>query len=59
MSKKSKSVEEAMKNTSIESINEEDLGKIIKDIVDKNQEIIKKSKRKSNWTINGNCDERT
>ena len=58
MSKKSKSVEEAMKNASIESINERDLDQIIKDIVDKNQEIIKKSKRESNWTINGNCNER-
>jgi glutamyl-tRNA(Gln) amidotransferase subunit E len=41
MSKKSQNVEEAMKNASIESINEEDLDTIIKEIVDKNQEIIK------------------
>ena len=41
MSKKSRNVEEAMKNASIESINEEDLDTIIKEIVDKNQEIIK------------------
>ncbi len=47
MAKKSKNIEEAMKNTSIESINEEDLGKIIKDIVDKNQEIIKNQKERA------------
>jgi glutamyl-tRNA(Gln) amidotransferase subunit E len=47
MSKKSKNVEEAMKNTSIESINEENLEKIIKDIVDKNQEIIKNQKERA------------
>ena len=47
MAKKSKNVEEAMKNTSIESINEEDLDKIIKDIVDKNQEIIKNQKERA------------
>jgi len=47
MSKKSKSIEEAMKNASIESINEEDLDKIIKDIVDKNQEIIKNQKERA------------
>jgi glutamyl-tRNA(Gln) amidotransferase subunit E len=47
MSKKSKSVEEAMKNASIESISEENLDKIIKDIVDKNQEIIKNQKERA------------
>ena len=47
MSKKSKSVEEAMKNASIESINEKDLDQIIKDIVDKNQEIIKNQKERA------------
>ena len=47
MSKKSKSVEEAMKNASIESINEENLDKIIKDIVDKNQEIIKNQEERA------------
>ena len=47
MSKKSKSVEEAMKNTSIESISEKDLEKIIKEIVDKNQEIVKNQKERA------------
>ena len=47
MSKKSRNVEEAMKNASIESINEEDLDEIIKDIVDKNQEIIKNQKERA------------
>jgi glutamyl-tRNA(Gln) amidotransferase subunit E len=53
MSKKSKSVEEAMKNTSIESISEEDLEKIIKDIVDKNQEIIKNQKERAMGPLMG------
>ena len=53
MSKKSKNIEEAMKNTSIESINEEDLGKIIKDIVDKNQEIIKNQKERAMGPLMG------
>ena len=53
MSKKSNSVEEAMKNTSIESINEEDLEKIIKDIVDKNQEIIKNQKERAMGPLMG------
>jgi glutamyl-tRNA(Gln) amidotransferase subunit E len=53
MSKKSKSVEEAMKNTSIESISEEDLDKIIKDIVDKNQEIIKNQKERAMGPLMG------
>ena len=47
MSKKSKSIEEAMKNASIESISEEDVDKIIKNIVDKNQEIIKNQKERA------------
>ena len=52
MSKKSQNVEEAMKNTSIESISEKDLEKIIKDIVDKNQKIVKNQKERSRnpWT---------
>ena len=53
MSKKSKSIEEAMKNASIESINEEDLDKIIKDIVDKNQEIIKNQKERAMGPLMG------
>jgi glutamyl-tRNA(Gln) amidotransferase subunit E len=36
-----------MKNASIESISEEDLDEIIKDIVDKNQEIIKNQKERA------------
>ena len=47
MSKKSQNVEEAMKNTAIESINEKDLDIIIKDIVDQNQEIIKNQKERA------------
>ena len=47
MSNKSQSVEEAMKNTSIESIKNEDLDQIIKNIVDKNQEIIKNQKERA------------
>jgi glutamyl-tRNA(Gln) amidotransferase subunit E len=47
MSKKSKSVKEAMKNTSIESISEEEADKIIKDIVNRNQEIIKNQKERA------------
>ncbi len=53
MSKKSRNVEEAMKNASIESINEEDLDKIIKDIVDKNQEIIKNQKERAMGPLMG------
>ena len=53
MSKKSRNVEEAMKNASIESINEEDLDKIIKDIVDKNQEIIKNQKDRAMGPLMG------
>ena len=36
-----------MKNTSIESINNEELDQIIKNIVDKNQEIIKNQKERA------------
>ena len=53
MSKKSQNVEEAMKNASIESINEEDLNKIIKDIVDKNQDIIKNQKERAMGPLMG------
>ena len=53
MSKKSRNVEEAMKNASIESINEEDLDKIIKDIVDQNQEIIKNQKERAMGPLMG------
>ena len=47
MSGKSKNIEEAMKNASIESVNEEDLEKIIESIVDKNEGIIKNQKERA------------
>jgi glutamyl-tRNA(Gln) amidotransferase subunit E len=47
MSKKSKSIEESIKNASIESINEEELDKIIKNIIDKNEQIIKNQKERA------------
>ena len=47
MSGKSKNVGDAMKNASIESVNEEDLEKIIKNIVEKNTEIIKNQKERA------------
>jgi len=47
MAGKSKTVEEAMKNASIQSVNEDDLEKIIKEIVDKNGEIVKNQKERS------------
>ncbi|MGY5146800.1 MAG: Glu-tRNA(Gln) amidotransferase subunit GatE [Candidatus Nitrosopumilus sp. bin_7KS] len=47
MSGKSNNTEEAMKNASIESINEEEIEKIIVDIVNKNQEIINNQKERA------------
>ncbi len=47
MSGKSKTTEEAMKNASIESVNEEELEKIIINIVDKNEGIIKNQKERA------------
>lgn len=47
MSGKSNSTEEAMENASIESINEEEIEKIIVDIVDKNEGIIKNQKERA------------
>ena len=47
MAGKSKTIEEAMKDTLIQSINEEDLEKIIENIVDKNEEIIKNQKERA------------
>lgn len=47
MSEKSHSVEEAMKNASIEAVDASDLEKIIEEIVDKNQEIIKNQKERA------------
>ena len=40
MSGKSKSTEEAMKNASIQSVNEDELEKIIENIIEKNEGII-------------------
>ncbi|MCV0430347.1 Glu-tRNA(Gln) amidotransferase subunit GatE [Nitrosopumilus sp.] len=47
MAGKSKTVQEAMQNTSIQSINEDDLEKIIENIVDKNKELIKNQKERA------------
>ena len=47
MSGKSKTVKEAIENTSIESISEEDLEKIIEEIVEKNESIIKNQKERA------------
>ena len=47
MAGKSKTIEEAMKNTSIQSVNEDDLEKIIEDIVNNNEEIIKNQKERA------------
>ncbi len=47
MSGKSNSTEEAMKNASIESVNEEEIEKVIVDIVDKNEGIIKNQKERA------------
>jgi len=53
MAGKSKTVEEAMKNASIQSVNEDDLEKIIKEIVDKNEEIVKNQKERSMGPLMG------
>jgi len=47
MDAKSQTIEEAMKNISIEAVNESDLEKIIEEIVEKNQEIVKNQKERS------------
>ncbi|WP_272942434.1 Glu-tRNA(Gln) amidotransferase subunit GatE [Candidatus Nitrosopumilus sediminis] len=47
MAGKSKTVEQAIKNTSIQSVNEDDLEKIIGDIVENNNEIIKNQKERA------------
>ena len=47
MSGKSKTVKEAIENTSIESISEESLEKIIEEIVEKNESIIKNQKERA------------
>ena len=47
MSGKSKTVDEALKNSAVESIDESELDKIISNIVDKNDEIIKNQKERA------------
>ena len=47
MSGKSKTTEEAMKNASIESVNEEEIEKIIVDIIEKNEGKIKNQKERA------------
>ena len=47
MSGKSKTVEEAMKNASIQSVDEGDLEKIVEEIVNKNEGIIKNQKERA------------
>jgi len=47
MDGKSQTIEEAMKNASIEVVNESDLEKIIEDIIEKNQEIVKNQKERA------------
>lgn len=47
MAGKAKTIEEAMKNTSIEVVNELDLEKIIAEIVETNQEIVKNQKERA------------
>ena len=47
MSGKSKTIQEAMKNTAIETVNESDLEEIIKKIVEKNQDMIKNQKERA------------
>jgi glutamyl-tRNA(Gln) amidotransferase subunit E len=53
MSGKSKTVKEAIGNTSIESISEEDLEKIIDKIVEKNENIIKNQKERAMGPLMG------
>jgi glutamyl-tRNA(Gln) amidotransferase subunit E len=47
MAGKAKTIEEAMKNTAIESVNESSLEKIIEEVVEKNQDIIKNQKERA------------
>ena len=53
MAGKSNTVEEAMKNASIETINASELEKIIEEIVEKNQEIIKNQKERAAGPLMG------
>ena len=47
MDAKSQTIEEAMKNASIVAVNESDLEKIIEEIVEKNQDIVKNQKERA------------
>ena len=47
MDGKSKTIEDAMRNTAVETVNKADLEKIIEEIVEKNQDIIKNQKERS------------
>ena len=47
MAGNSNSIEEAMKNTSIETLNESDLEKIIQRIITKNEQLIKNQKERA------------
>jgi len=47
MAGKAKTTEDAMKNTAIEAVNESDLEKIIEEMVEKNEDIIKNQKERS------------
>jgi glutamyl-tRNA(Gln) amidotransferase subunit E len=47
MAGKSKTIQEAMKNASIEAVNKSDLEEIIKKIVENNQEIVKNQKERA------------
>jgi glutamyl-tRNA(Gln) amidotransferase subunit E len=53
MAGKSKTTQEAMKNTSIEAVNESDLEEIIKKIVENNQEIVKNQKERAAGPLMG------
>jgi glutamyl-tRNA(Gln) amidotransferase subunit E len=53
MAGKSNTTEEALKNASIEAVNEADLEKIIEDIVENNLEIVKNQKERSMGPLMG------
>ncbi|MBS1268092.1 MAG: Glutamyl-tRNA(Gln) amidotransferase subunit E [Nitrosopumilus sp.] len=53
MDGKSKTIQDAMKNTSIETVNESDLEELIKNIVEKNQGIIKNQKERAMGPLMG------
>ena len=47
MSGKSQTIEESLKNASIEAVNEGDLEEIIKNIIEKNQKIVENQKERA------------